>query len=260
MKKETEVRYYNSYTDDFSMTENQDYTLPEDYEWVRKDLRSRILSALSYAAAWLFSTIYCRLFLHVRFRNRHVLKETKKTGAFLYGNHTQPIGDVFNPALACLPNRIYTLASPANLGIPVLGRVLPYLGALPVPDELTGMRKLTKAIEYRLVQKRCIVVYPEAHVWEYYTGIRPFPSTSFKYPVKYSVPTYAMTTTYQPRRLGRHPKITIYLDGPFYPDNTQSRNQQAEALRDTVYNCMLGRSQNSSCDYMHYEKRPGHNE
>lgn len=252
MKKEPEVRYYHSYTDDFSETKNQTYTLPEDYEWAREDLLSRFLAALSYAVAWLFSTVYCRLFLHVRFKNRDILKDTKKTGAFLYGNHTQPIGDVFNPALACLPNRIYTLASPANLGIPVLGKVLPYLGALPIPDSISGMRKLTKAIEHRLEQKRCIIVYPEAHVWEYYTGIRPFSNTSFKYPVKYNAPAFAMTTTYQKRKFSRRPTMTIYFDGPFYPDKNLPAAQQAAQLRDTVYKCMKDRSRHSNCEHIRY--------
>lgn len=256
MKSKPKVRYYRSYTDDFSQTKDQDYTLPEEYEWVREDPLSRFLAALSYAVAWLFSSVYCRFFLHVRFKNRHILRGTKHTGAFLYGNHTQPVGDVFNPALACFPNRIYTLASPANLGIPVLGKILPYLGALPIPNSLSGMRTLSKAIEHRLEQKRCIIIYPEAHVWEYYTGIRPFPNTAFKYPVKYRTPAFAMTTTYQKRRFFRRPAINIYFDGPFYPDESLSPGQQATELRDTIYECMKKRSQHSNCEYIRYEKAP----
>lgn len=256
MKSDPKIRYYRSYTDDFSQTKKQDYTLPEDYEWVREDLLSRLLGALTYGIAWLFSTVYCRLFLHVHFKNRHILRDTKHTGAFLYGNHTQPVGDVFNPALACLPNRIYTLASPANLGIPVLGKILPYLGALPIPDNLSGIRKLTNAIEYRLTQKRCIVVYPEAHVWEYYTGIRPFPNTSFKYPVKYKTPVFAMTTTYRKRRFFRRPAINIYFDGPFYSNESLSPTQQATELRDSIFECMKKRSQQSDCEYIRYEQMP----
>ena len=44
-------RYYSSYTDDFVTTRDQDLRLPEDYEWIRRDARSRVLSALSYGTA-----------------------------------------------------------------------------------------------------------------------------------------------------------------------------------------------------------------
>ena len=64
-----------------------------------------------------------------------------------------------------------------------------------------------------------------------------------------------MTTTYQKRKLGKRPKITIYIDGPFYPDNLPTRKEQAISLRDKVYNQMTIRSKNSTYSYIKYEKR-----
>ena len=245
------TRYYSSWTDDFVETQDQNFRVPEDYPW-----RSRgLLPGLIYTAAILFSTVYCRLFLHVRYKNRRVLKAGRRTGAFIYCNHTQPLGDVFIPALPVLSGRIYTVVSPANLAIPVIGKLLPYLGALPVPDTLQGMKQLSAAMEYRLKQKRLIAIYPEAHVWEYYTGIRPFPDTSFKYPVKFQKPVYCMTVTYQKRRFGKRPRATVYIDGPFCPDNTLPPKQQAARLHDTVYDCMCRRSQMSNYDYIRYEPK-----
>ena len=62
--------------------------------------------------------------------------------------------------------------------------------------------ELYDAIKKRIEQKKCVVIYPEAHVWEYYTKIRPFPSTSFKFPVNCDVPAFCMTTTYYKRKFG----------------------------------------------------------
>ncbi len=253
MSREQKIRYYRSYTDDFIESRNQEYKLPENYKWIRTDLLSRVLSAVTYCLAVLISSVYCGLFLHVRFRNRGVFKQARKTGVFVYGNHTQPVGDVFNPGLACFPKRIYTMVSPANLGIPVIGKILPYLGALPIPDTFQGMKELTAAIDCRIEQKKNIVIYPEAHVWEYCKDIRPFPETSFRFPVKHNKPVYCMTTTYQKRRFGKKPGITIYLDGPFYCDPAGSPKEQAARLRDTVYDCMKNRSQNSNYEYICYK-------
>ncbi len=250
-KSETpeKVRYYKSFTDDFFQTD-ETFTLPENYRWIRTDARSRVLSALVYALALVFSNVYCRLFLHVRIRGAKKLRR-EKGGFFLYGNHTQPIGDVFDPALACFPKRIYTVVSPANLYLPVIGRLLPYLGALPIPDGLAGMRAFNEAIERRVRAGHPIVIYPEAHLWEYYTGVRPFPDASFKYPARLGAPVYAMTTTYQKRRFGRKPRATIWIDGPFFASG-ESVKRRAGALRDAVYGKMCARAAQSTCSYITY--------
>lgn len=247
--KQLPVRYYSSFTDDFVETKDQTYKVPADYPWVP----SRLLSALVYITAVLFSNVYLPLFLHVRYKNRQVLKESRETGAFLYCNHTQPFGDVFLPALPCLPRRIYTVISPANLAIPIIGKLLPYLGALPIPDSLRGMRQFIAAMEQRLRQKRYIVIFPEAHVWEYYTGIRPYGDRAFKYPVKFNKPAYAMTVTYQRRRWGKKPKATVYIDGPFYPDEALNPKVRTAQLHNQIYTCMVEHSKKSNYDYIRYE-------
>ena len=53
------------------------------------------------------------------------------------------------------------------------------------------------AIDQIVADKKTILIYPEAHIWPYYTKIRPFPSTSFRYPIKFNVPSFSITTTYQ---------------------------------------------------------------
>lgn len=60
MKKNAEVRRYSSFADDFVTTKDQDHRLPEDYRWIRTDVRSRFLSALSYGAALAISSVWCR--------------------------------------------------------------------------------------------------------------------------------------------------------------------------------------------------------
>ncbi len=253
MKKE-KVRYYTSFDEDVIESKEQNYKLPEDYKWLRLDVLSRLLSGLVYTFALVFSTVYCRLFLHVRFRNTKILRQMRNSGGFIYGNHTQPVGDVFNPALAAFPIRIYTIVSPANLGIPFIGKILPYLGALPIADNVKGLKKLNEAIEYRLSQNRCVVIYPEAHVWEYFKDIRPFGDASFKFPAKYDKPVFSMTATYQNRKYGRKPKMTVYLDGPFYADKSKSLKNQAIDLRNQVEEKMKERSCLSNCEYIKYLK------
>lgn len=246
------IRYYTDFSDDFFQTDRE-YKLKKGYKWIRTDLLSRFLSALIYSLAVIFANIYCRLFLHVSIKGAKALRK-EKGGFFLYGNHTQPIGDVFNPALACFPKRIYTVVSAANMYLPVIGKILPYLGALPLPDTLGGMKEFTAAIEKRVKDGHPIIIYPEAHLWEYYTDIRPFTASAFKYPVNLGLPVYCMTTTYQRRKFGKKPKITVFIDGPFQGES-ENKKQRAAELCDAVYTKMKERSHQSNYSYITYIKR-----
>ena len=243
------IRYYSSFCDDFEESANQNYVLPDGYQWVRTDLISKFLSGLIYGLAVIFGGLYCRCILHMKIRGRKNLKGVKG-GFFIYGNHTQPLGDVFIPALCAFPKRIYTVVSTANYGIPIIGKILPFLGALPIADSLNGLRSLNSAIEYRLKKGCPIVIYPEAHVWEYYTKIRPFPNTSFTFPTKLRRPAFAMTVTYRKSKLFKKPIMDVYIDGPFFAEKGE-----ANKLHGEIFSCLQKRSENSNFDYIEYKKK-----
>ncbi len=248
------TRYYREFTDDFVTSKDQNTKVPSDYEYIRESFSERFRSGLTYGLAIVLGYVYCKLILRVRFVNRRAFSATKGQGAFIYANHTQPVGDVVLPAFACFPRRIYTVVSPANLGIPFIGRQLPYLGALPIADTAGGMKRFTSAMEHRLSQKKIITIYPEAHVWEYHKDIRPYSDASFRYPVKFNAPVFCLTVTYQQSRVFRRPRTTVYVDGPFYPDTTLPPRARAAKLHSSIYECMCQRSKNSTCEYIRYRR------
>ncbi|MCD8119845.1 MAG: 1-acyl-sn-glycerol-3-phosphate acyltransferase [Lachnospiraceae bacterium] len=253
MSRNDEIKYYRSFTEDFVENSHQDYVLPEDYVWIRTDKKSRAKAGILYFAGHLFGLVYAKLVLHVKIVNQSERNLRDISGGMMvYANHTQMIGDVFTPILACRPKRGYTIVSPANLGLPVIGKILPDVGALPIPGDFRRMKQFTKAVSERLSQGGCVFVYPEAHVWPFYTGIRPYPDTAFSYAAENHVPAFCMTTTYQKRRPGKKPRQTVYLDGPFYADETLSRHEQRRQLHDEVYACMCSRSRESTYEYVIY--------
>lgn len=245
--------YYKSYNDDFVESKNQNYKLKENYKWIKDNILYRLCSGVLYFLAYIFGFFYCKFGLHVKVKNRKILKKYKKQGYFLYGNHTQPIGDVFIPAYVCNNKRIYTVVSQANLGVSVIGPMLPMLGALPIPDSIKNTKKLLDAIIKRIEQKKCVVIYPEAHVWPYYTKIRPFSTTAFKFPVDCNVASFSMTTTYYKRRFGKKPGIIVYIDGPFIPNDNLTKKENEERICQEIYQSMVDRSNNSTYEYIKYK-------
>lgn len=251
MKKQA-PKIYDSYTEDFVTSSNQNYEIKDNYKWLNNNIFYKIISAILYFLSYLVALVYCKLILKVTFKNKKVLKGYK--GYYLFSNHTLMIGDALDPLLLTFPKKNYVVVSTANLGIPFLGKILPFVGALPIPRKIHEKEALFNAMQ-TLVQNHSITIYPEAHLWPYYTEIRPLPVSSFRFPVKDKVPSFSMTTTYQKKRFGKRPKITIYIDGPFYPDSKDTKRASAESLRDKIYKQMVLRSQNSTYEYFKYQKR-----
>ncbi len=246
--------YFESYSDDLVTSKNQNFELPRDFIWAHDSLPYKAISTMLYGLGLAFAFPYCHVRFSMRVNNREVLDKAD-SGFFLFANHTQPVGDAFAPACAVFPKRTYVLVSPSNLGIPVLGKLLPAMGALPTPDCVSGMKKLKAAIARRIEQGHCVVIYPEAHVWPWYTKIRPFPSSSFAFPSELGAPSFCMTTTYRARAHGLLPQSVIYIDGPFYPDMQLSKRARRDKLCEQVRTCMIARSGENDCEHVHYVQK-----
>lgn len=247
------IYYYNSYEDDFIKSHNQDYKLKKNYKWLHQNIFYKFFSIILYILILLFSLIYSKLFLHVTIKNKKILKKEK--GYFIYHNHTQMLGDVFNPFLITFPLHPYIICSPANLGIPFLGKLLPMAGALPIPDNIHDMLKFKEAINYHIKKGHPIIIYPESHLWPYATFIRNFPNTSFHFPYENKAQVFTATTTYKKSKFYKKPKIIIYLDGPFQIEDAKTKRENIQKIHDEVLEAMVKRSQLNNYSYITYKKK-----
>ena len=75
------------------------------------------------------------------------------------------------------------------------------------------------------------------------------------FPVYLNVPSFTATTTYQKRRFSKKPKITIYLDGPFYPDRTLPKKLAQAKLHDKIFKSLTYRSKKSNYSYYKYKQK-----
>lgn len=198
-------------------------------------------------------------YLRIKFRHKFVgkekLKECKNQGYFMYANHTQPFADTFIPSVADYPKRNFLIVNPVNISLRGTGTLVEMLGAIPIPSDIKAMKNFLATIEEKIKNKNSITIYPEAHIWPYYTKIRPFKAVSFKYPVKLNAPAYCITNTYQ--GYGRHNnkiQLVSYVDGPFYPNEELPLKERQQDLRDRVYEKMVERSKNNNVEHIKYIK------
>ena len=261
--KEERVFYYASEEDDPIKTDEQEKKvevgLPEGYEFIPKNPFVKLYSAVLFRIFKLFGQYYERGYWQAKFYGREKLKKARGKGYVIYANHTNPFHDVFGPALAA-DRRIFTIISPVNLKIPGIGKVLPYIGGLPLGKTTEEKKAFNEAVDERLRQKKVLVIYPEAHVWPYATKIRNFPAgdRSFKYAVRNNLPIFTMTTTYHKRKdkkRGDLPRMDVYIDGPFWPDVALSEDENRAKLAKEAYDSMVKYSKKSSYEYFQYRPK-----
>lgn len=258
MKKEKIIYYSDLLHNDFSGTNITVQPLPDSFKYVHKNIFWRLWTLfLYYLIAKPLILIIVKIMYHQKFVNKKVIKQARKTGAFLYGNHTTKLADAFVPNILITFRRNYIISSPETMSIPCIKDLLSQLGVIPLSDKLVLKKKFLRALRYRLDQNALITVYPEAHIWPFYTKIRPFENGSFKYPAMFNKPIYSITNCYQKRKFGKFPKIITFVDGPFYPKAELTTSENANYLRNIVYDAMVKRtSENSTYEYVKYIYRP----
>ncbi|MBR3386547.1 1-acyl-sn-glycerol-3-phosphate acyltransferase [Candidatus Saccharibacteria bacterium] len=258
--KAQRVFYYDSLDDDPIKTDEQEKKikvgLPEGYEYIPRNIFVRMYSAILFRLFWIFGQWYERWYWRMKIHGREKLKKARGTGYMIYATHTNPFHDVFGPAVVA-DRRIFTVISPVNLKIPGIGKYLPMIGGLPLGGTLEEKVAFNEAVDTRLMQKKVVVIYPEAHVWPYYTGVRKFPAggKSFKYAVRNDVPVYTMTTTYHKRKGRELPRIEVYVDGPFKADKKLSEAENQDMLAKKAYESMSKNAKKSTYEYFEYIKK-----
>lgn len=257
IKREHKIIYFkDELNDEFSGANIIPKVVDKNYKFI---YRNPILDFCSLFLQNVFTMpiklLYGKFKLKIKYIGTQKLKISKNSGYFIYANHTQVFGDTFIPSIPIFPKRNFFIVNPENISIKGLGNSTNFLGAIPIPNKKDGMKDFLEAIKYHIERKHSITIYPEAHIWPYYTKIRPFKEVSFSYPIKYNTPTFCITNTYQSYGKNKNKfKMVSYIDGPFYPDKGLSYIEQKKNLRDKIYNCMNERSKNSNIEIIKYIK------
>ena len=200
--------------------------------------------------------LYAKIKFRIKYIGKEKIKPYRNEGYFIYGNHTQPFADTFIPSIPMYPKRNFFIVNPVNISLKGTGTLVEMLGAMPIPSNKSAMKNFLEAIKQKMNKGYAITIYPEAHIWPYYTKIRPFKDVSFKYPIQLEKPAFCITNTYQSYgKNNKKIKIVSYIDGPFYPNKELTLKEQQKELRNKIYNCMDERSKNSNIEHIKYIKK-----
>lgn len=257
--------YSDMLNDDFSSASIKTEKVEKDFKFLN---RNPIWNTAAFLAYYFIALpivfLYDKIVFGLKIVNRRAFLKVIRKGVFVYSNHTQML-DPFLLPVAAFPKKVYPIANPDAVSIPGLRQLVLMLGCIPIPTSLAAMPEFLNAVSHRIDGANCVSIFPEAHIWPYYTKIRPFKATSFKYPVKKDVPAIAAAVTYR-RRAGiagmitKRPAITLHISDPIYPDKTLSPAKAKVELRNRAFEFMERAA--ASCEqqeFIRYEYAPKEN-
>jgi len=251
------IYYEDELNDEFSKSSIEPRIIDENYKYVHKNPLWNLCSfVLQNILSVPIKILYAKIKFRIKYIGKEKIKPYRNEGYFIYGNHTQPFADTFIPSIPMYPKRNFLIVNPVNISLKGTGTLVEMLGAMPIPSNKSAMKNFLEAIKQKMNKGYAITIYPEAHIWPYYTEIRPFKDVSFKYPIQLEKPAFCITNTYQ--SYGKNNKkirIVSYIDGPFYPNKELTLKEQQKELRNKIYNCMEERSENSNIEHIKYIKK-----
>lgn len=252
------VYYQDELHDDFADNNISTKKIDSNYKYIRKSWLFRFNSFwLRYLFAIPVLTIMMFFLYRPKIKNKKLLKLVKKNGYYVYANHVLPLDPIIIPVKANPGKACVIVAGHDVFSInPIVSWLVKHFYAIPIPNSTDMYNNYVDCLSWHIKKKHRVLIFPEAHIWPYYNRIRKFTAGSFRYPVNDNAPIVTMTTTFKKRKGNKPPRAIIYVDGPFYPDNSLPYRERVDDLANKAYEAMKYRSENEeNYEYIRYEKK-----
>lgn len=258
--KKTGIIYYtDELKDDFNEVGLSRPPVPEGYKYKRTNVINNILSGILYhGIAKPVLGLFC-VCHGIKVKGRKNLKLLKGKGAYIYSNHIS-ISDVlkFQSLVFFFGRRVNILGYSDSLSMPIVRNLTRALGYLPLPlkGDLKNVIALAEAMDFYIRKKQYVLIYPEAHIWPYYTGIRNFTAGSFAYPAKSNAPVLPVVTTWRKSRFCKKPKQTLNILEPIFPLEEKNQSENKTYLHEETLKAMKEFSNSvKQYEYIKYVKK-----
>lgn len=232
-KKTHTIYWSDELNDDFDRILSKRPDVKPGYKFIRSNHFANFFGNILYHGIAVPVLALISFFSGMKVEGRKNLKILKKNGGFIYSNHVS-VPDVYKFATPiCVGRRVNIIGYTDCLAVPILRGIVRQLGYLPLPNSEDTINKiaLIRALKYYVKKKKQIVViYPEAHIWPYYTKIRNFKCQTLKYPVMLKAPVVPAVTTWRKVWYCKKPKQTIKIGTPIFPREDFSNEQNTEYM------------------------------
>ena len=124
MKNNKKIIYYqDEVNDEFSEVKIEPRIIDENYKYIHKNpfwnMGAFIIQNIILVP---IRILYAKIKFKITYIGKEKLKKYKKSGYFVYVNHTQPFGDTLIPSIPIYPKRNFFIVNPENVSMKTLKR------------------------------------------------------------------------------------------------------------------------------------------
>ena len=158
MEPKRTVYYTDPLNDDFAHTNIRAKDVGADFPFIHKSVLWNVLAqCVYYCIAVPIVFVISKIYLGLKYENRQVLRKLRRTGYFLYGNHTRML-DAFLPAMTAFPKKAYVVSNPDAVSLPFLQTLVTMLGVIPIPTKFSGMRQFLSSVNQRYQEGNVLAI------------------------------------------------------------------------------------------------------
>lgn len=250
-KKTKTIYWSDELHDDFDEIGLKRPPVPKGYHYIRSNPFNNFVSDIFYyGIARPIFIVFLKLYHHVRFKNKRYLKRAQKEGAFIFSNHVSFL-DVLKFQTVSR-KRVNIVGYSDSLSMPIVRNLCRALGYIPLPlsEDVDNFKRMSDSFEFYTKKKhQLVLIYPEAHIWPYYTKVRNFISSSFIFPARCNAPVLPAVTIWRKSKFLKKPRQVIVFGKLIYPlpENNDVEN------RDYLHQECLEEMKRISESYEQYE-------
>ncbi|MBQ0008675.1 MAG: 1-acyl-sn-glycerol-3-phosphate acyltransferase [Firmicutes bacterium] len=257
-KKTHIIYWHDELHDDFDQILSKRPPLKPGYNFIRNNHFANFFGNILYYGIALPILAVFSYLTGMKVKGRKNLKAVKKTGAIIYSNHVS-VPDTYKMASpVCFGKRVNILGYTDSLTVPVLKNVVRQLGFLPLPlgPDPENKAALIEAMRYYVHKKhQFVLIYPEAHIWPYYTKIRNFKVQTMKYPAILDAPVLPIVTCWRKVWWCKRPKQTVKIGTAIWPKLELTQDENIQYLYDECLSQMRALSESEKqFEYIKYIK------
>lgn len=182
-KNKTEGKIIDEEKHTFQTIKARPVKLKENYDYFNLKWYKRFFSSFAiFIVLVVMKFIIGPIFFGFKVINKKTLKAAKKEkkGYIFISNHIHPL-DAFLTSSAIFTKKLYFTMLMTNLGIPVVGKILKFLGGAPIPDKRNFLKEFRQQMQLVLKKGAWIAVYPESALEPYCDYIRPFEKGAIRF-------------------------------------------------------------------------------
>ncbi len=216
--------------------------IDENYDFFPNTFTFRFMRRLLKVFLKTISPAYFKIFFGLRVYGKKNMKKVKGRGVITISNHAHGFDDIISLAKCKRLDFHYpTLLS--NFSLPYRGKMLQWLGGIPVSHGTKALRLYNEACETVIKNGHLIHINPEAILREYATDMLEFKKGAFLYSYNCNTPIVPYVFTYRkPRglmkKLRKKPYLNLTMFPPMYPNTDAPRRAEIERFRNECYNLM----------------------